>query len=106
MVPTTVKELQKALAVRLANRDIGDDVVARVAKRIARPGWKVARFDFCPYGICIDYFWDQAILVDTLLVGDRFRVVKYFPWGIPVDDLWHVHAEMAVPELNALGYGG
>lgn len=106
MEPTTADLMHKALAARLAHHDIDDAVVARIAKRITAGGLKVSRFDFCPYGICIDYFWDKRILVDKLMAKERFRVVKLFPYGILVDDLWHVHAEMAVPELNELGFGG
>jgi hypothetical protein len=106
MEPTTAAQMQKALAARLARSEIPDAVVTRIAKRIAAAGLKVSRIDFCPYGICIDYFWDKRILVDKLIANERFRAVKLFPYGILVDDLWHVHAEMAVPELNELGFGG
>jgi hypothetical protein len=106
MDPTPVEELQKALATRLARYQVSKAVVAAVAKRVARPGFKVARFDFCPYGICIDYLWDKRILVDKLVTSERFRAVKYFPYGTPVDDFGHLHVEMHVPELNEVAGPG
>ncbi len=53
---TSAKEVQKALAMRLAHRELKDDVISAVSKRIVRDGLKVGGLDFCPYGICIDYF--------------------------------------------------
>lgn len=100
---STAKDVQKALAKRLAHRELKDDVIAAVTKRIVREGLKIGGFDFCPYGICIDYFADKRILVDKVMGGEKYRVVRLFPYGILVDDLWRLQVEMQVPELAGIG---
>ena len=62
--------------------------------------------DFCPYGICIDYFADQQVSIDELTVNEKYRAVKLFPYGILVDDLFRVHVEMHIPELAEAGVMG
>lgn len=93
------KSVHKALAARLAHYKISDAIVSKVASRVIREGLKIGRFDFCPYGICIDYFADKKVSIDRLLLTDRYRVVRLFPYGILVDDFFHVRVEMEVPEL-------
>jgi hypothetical protein len=100
---TTAKEAQKALAKRLAHRQLKDDVIAAVTRRIVREGLKIGGVDFCPYGICIDYFSTDRIIVDKVLGGEKFRVLRLFPYGILVDDLWRLQVELQVPELDGLG---
>lgn len=106
MEPTSPAELKKALAVRLAKRDISDKVISQVADRVAKNGLKVGGVDFCPFGICIDYFADRNFSLDEFVRDEKFRVVKLFPYGILVDDLFRVQVEMKVPELNELGFRG
>jgi hypothetical protein len=103
MAATSTKEIQKALAKRLAHRELKDDVIVAISKRIVRDGLKIGGVDFCPYGICVDYFSDRRILVDKLVVGEKYRAVRLFPYGILVDDLWRVQVEMQVPELAGIG---
>ena len=100
---STAKDVHKALAKRLAHRELTDDVISAITKRIVRDGLKIGGVDFCPYGICIDYFSDKRILVDKILGGEKVRVVRLFPYGILVDDLWRMQVEMQVPELAGLG---
>ncbi|RYI33894.1 MAG: hypothetical protein EON48_02470 [Acetobacteraceae bacterium] len=100
---TSGKDIQKALAKRLAHRELADEVITAISKRVVRDGLKIGGVDFCPYGICIDYFSDKRILVDKLVVGEKYRAVRLFPYGILVDDLWRVQVEMQVPELAGIG---
>jgi hypothetical protein len=106
MEDTSAKDLHKAMAKRLAHHKISDDVLAKVSARVAKNGLKVGGIDFCPYGICIDYFADRPISIDELLEREKFRVVRLFPYGILVDDLFRIQVEMQVPELNELGLRG
>ncbi|MFV0475094.1 MAG: hypothetical protein ACK5MQ_12945 [Pikeienuella sp.] len=106
MEPTSSKELHKALATRLARHKIDDDLIAKVAERVSKNGLKVGGVDFCPYGICIDYFADRRFSIDEFIRDDKYRVVKLFPYGILVDDLFRVQVEMHVPELAELGLRG
>ncbi len=106
MEATSAKELHKALATRLAHHDIRDDVLEKISSRVARNGLKIAGLDFCPYGICIDYFADKHVSIDEMLVNEKYRAVKLFPYGILVDDLFRVHVEMHVPELAEMGFRG
>ena len=101
---SSAKDVHKALAKRLAHRELKDDMISAISKRIVRDGLKIGGVDFCPYGICIDYFADKRILVDKILGGEKYRVVRLFPYGILVDDLWRLQVEMHVPELA--GFGG
>ena len=103
MEATSPKELHKALATRLARHKISDEVLEKVSARVAKNGLKVGGVDFCPYGICIDYFADREFSFDEFIRDDKFRVVKLFPYGILVDDLWRVQVEMHVPELAEFG---
>lgn len=96
---TSAKDLQKALAKRLAQRELKDDLIATISKRIVRDGLMIGGVDFCPYGICIDYFSDKLVSIDKLVVGGKYRAVRLFPYGILVDDLWRVQVEMHIPEL-------
>ncbi len=97
---TTAKDLHKALARRLAHRDIRDDAIAAVSKRMVADGLKIGGFDFCPYGICIDYFSDRPISIDGYLKDRILRAVKLFPYGVVADDLWRLQVELHAPELN------
>lgn len=106
MESTSAKELQKALATRLARHKISDDVISKVAERVAKNGLKVGGVDFCPYGICIDYFADRRFSIGEFVRDEKFRVVKLFPYGILVDDLFRVQVEMHAPELAELGLRG
>jgi hypothetical protein len=103
MAGTSAKDIQKALAKRLAHRELKDDVITAISKRIVHEGLKIGGVDFCPYGICIDYFSDQRILVDRITLAEKYRVVRLFPYGILVDDLWRLQVEMHVPELAGIG---
>lgn len=100
---TSAKDIQKALAKRLAHRDLPDAAITAISKRVVKDGLKVGGFDFCPYGICVDYFADKRILVDKVLGGEKYRAVRLFPYGILVDDLWRMQVEMQVPELAGIG---
>ncbi len=106
METTSAKDLHKAMAKRLAHRKIADDVLEKVSARVARNGLKVGHIDFCPYGICIDYFCEKTVSIDELLLSEKYRVVKLFPYGIPVDDLFRIQVEMHVPELAEHGLRG
>ena len=99
MQPTNTKEIHLALARRLATREVSDDTLKSVASRIIRDGLKIGGVDFCPYGICIDYFSDRPVSIDAFLKDTTFRAVKLFPYGILVDDLFRIQVEMNVPEL-------
>jgi len=99
MKPTSPKDIQKALASRLARRKISDDVVEKISHRVAQNGLQVGSMNFCPYGICIDYFTDTKISLDELISVEKFRAIKMFPYGILVDDLFRVQVEMHIPEL-------
>ena len=103
LAATSAKDVQKALAQRLAHRELKDDVITAISKRAVRDGLKIGGVDFCPYGICIDYFSDKRILVDKMLTGEKYRVVRLFPYGILVDDLWRMQVELQVPELAGVG---
>jgi len=106
MEETSVQDVQKSLAVRLARHKIDDNVVKNIAHRVAKNGFKVCRLDICPYGICIDYFADKSVSIDEFLGAERYRAVKTFPYGIPIDDLYHLRVEMEVPELAESGVFG
>ena len=106
MEATSTKDLYKAMANRIAHHKIDNGVLEKISARVARNGLKVGAIDFCPYGICIDYFAEKTVSIDELLVNEKFRVVKLFPYGIIVDDLFRVQVEMHVPELAQQGFRG
>jgi hypothetical protein len=106
MEATSARDLHKAMAVRLAHRKINDDLLAKVSARVAKNGLKIGGIDFCPYGICIDYFAEKGVSIDEFLENEKYRVVKLFPYGILVDDLFRIQVEIHVPELAEFGLRG
>ncbi len=106
MESTSTKEVQKALAGRLARYEIKNDVLKKVAHRVAKNGLKIGHIDVCPYGICIDYFCERRFSLDEFMADEKYRVVKLFPYGILVDDLFRVQVQMKVPELEKHGIAG
>ena len=106
METTGPAEVHKALATQLAHHKISDDVLRKVADRIAKNGFKIGRFDFCPDGICIDYFAEREFSIDEFAGGIKYRELRLFPYGILVDDLFRVRVEVHVPEFEGLGGPG
>ena len=106
MKATAPQSMQTALYVRLARRKIRDLFLEKVTHRIAKSGLKVGRAGFCPFGICIDYYFDSKISVDGPISHNKYRAVKLFPYGILVDDLFRLQVEMHVPELAKHGLHG
>ena len=106
MLPTNSKDIMKALSIRLAKREISAAVLETVAARIVHDGLKIGGIDFCPYGICIDYFSDHSISMDKFLQDKTYRAVKLFPYGVLADDLYRVQIEMHLPELAEHGVRG
>jgi hypothetical protein len=106
MEPTSPRDVHKALATRLAHRKISDEVLAKVADRITKNGIKIGGLDFCPYGICIDYFAEREFSLDEFVTGFKYRELRLFPYGILVDDLFRVRVEVHVPEFEGLGGPG
>lgn len=104
LAATSAKDVQKALAQRLAHRELKDDVITAISKRIVRDGLKIGGVDFCPYGICIDYFGTSLPPIEKIFGKERLRIVKIFTHGILADDLVRLQVEMNVPELA--GFGG
>jgi hypothetical protein len=94
-----------ALARRVAERDVPDEIVGSVVDRISsfHEEVPVRRLDICAYGICLDYFIDVGDWPDRILrlldLGSPFRKFEIFPYGILVDDLLHVHIEHRFDEL-------
>jgi hypothetical protein len=104
MDETSAKDMQKALAKRLARHSVEDEVVAKVARHVARNGLRVGRFDICPYGICIDYFGDRQISLDEFIGQDDFRSVRILCHGIPpLDDFMQITAEFEINEFVERG---
>jgi hypothetical protein len=100
MKPTSNRAMHKALASRLAARDIPDDVLKSLADRLTIDDLTVGGIDFCPYGICIDYFSEKPVEVATFAPLGKYRELRLFPWGILDDELWRVRLEVQVPELQ------
>ena len=106
MTPTSSKDMMKALSIRLAQRELPAKVLEAAAARIVAEGLTVVGVDFCPYGICIDYFSERMIAIDPFVRDKTFRVVKLFPYGVLADDLFRLQVEMHVPELAEYGIRG
>ena len=103
MKPTVAREVHKALAARLAARDIPDDVLKSISKRLAIADLTIGGVDFCPYGICIDYFSEKPVALDRLNDLGRYRALRLFPWGIIDPDIFRVNVEVHIPELQKFG---
>ena len=93
-----------ALSRAVARREIPDDIVAGVVKRISGIHRQnpISWIDVCVYGICIDYFVEpprlSKVITELLKVGP-VRKFELFPWGIITTDLLQVRVEHRFDEL-------
>jgi hypothetical protein len=104
-----------ALSRAVARREIPDDVVELVLKRLTAVHTKypIRWIDVCVYGICIDHFVQPAEfpkLVGDIVKMGPVRKLEYFPWGIIDPDIIQVHVEHRFDELapfiEGKGLGG
>jgi hypothetical protein len=98
------EEIRVALARAVATRQVPDQAIASVAKRLAAAKLSVRGIDICAYGICIDYFFTDdrwtRVLPDLIKAkGTRVHNITVFPWGIPVPDLYRVRVEQEFDEF-------
>lgn len=103
MATVSSKELSARMSKRLANFNLSDAVIKRLADRVLVDGLSIVRFDPCIYGICIDYFSDKLPRLDTL--SPKLGVSKWevFPYGIIDWDRFHVRIAFNVDELEGKG---
>jgi len=103
MKPTSARAMHMALADRLASRDIPDDVIKTLADRLTIDDMTIGGVDFCPYGICIDYFSEKPVVLEAFKGLGRYRDLRLFPWGIIDPEIWRARVEVQVPELQKFG---
>ena len=104
------KEIRIALAHAIASRQVSDKSINAVAKRLAATKLPIRRIDICPYGICIDYFfnddrWAKALGDLVKVNGADIRQITVFPWGIPTPDIFRVRVEQQFDELANVAGG-
>lgn len=104
------KEIRIALARAIASRQVPDKAINAIAKRLAATKLPIRRIDLCPYGICIDYFFNDDRWVNVLrdivkVNGADIRQITVFPWGIPTPDIFRVRVEQQIEELAGLAGG-
>jgi hypothetical protein len=104
--PHPTCDLGPSISKKLARYEIDERTVTAIVKRISKTGLELTKLDFCPYGICLDYFGKDKAAIVQLLDSEKLRVAKLFPYGVPVDDLYHLHVEMEIPELVGRGIRG
>lgn len=97
-------DLRMALARAVASRNVPDEAIASVAKKLAASKYKIRAIDHCIYGICIDYFFDTdqwyRALPELARGRDaRIRGIEVFPWGIPWPDIYRVRVQEEFDEL-------
>lgn len=102
----TNKDLSQRLSKRLANFNIKDAVIAKLADRVMIDGLEIKRFDVCMYGICIDYHTDKLPRLDGIFSRTDITRFEVFPYGIIDWDHFHVHVGYAVDELAGVGGPG
>ncbi len=103
MKPTSARAVHMALADRLASRDIPDDVLKVISDRLTIEDMTIGGVDFCPYGICIDYFSEKPLVLEAFKGLGRYRELRLFPWGIIDPEIWRARVEVQVPELQKFG---
>lgn len=98
--------IREALAMAVASRQVPDDVVRGVAKRLADLPQLPARIDVCSRGICIDVFhrgdddWTAPLKAfSDRYWSERIRKIDLFPWGIPFPDLLQMRVQLQFDEL-------
>ena len=107
----SVDDIRVALARAVATRQVSDEAIAAVARRIAGTKLPVRGIDVCTYGICIDYFfnddrWTRALPELLKAKGTRVHSVTVFPWGIPWPDIFRVRVEQEFDEFARAGVHG
>jgi hypothetical protein len=103
---TELSELRMALARAVAGRKIPDEAISAVAKKLYASKNKIRGIDVCPYGICIDYFFDTDQwfkALPDLVRGKDARVygLEVFPWGIPWPEIFRVRVQQEFDEFAA-----
>ncbi len=93
------KYLTQRLSKRLANFNLKDEVIAKLADRVLIEGLEIKKFDVCIYGICIDYFTDKTPRLDSVFTRPDITKLEVFPYGIIDWDRFHVRVGFAVDEL-------
>jgi hypothetical protein len=101
-MPVTNKDLSARLSKRLANFKLTDATIKGLADRVLIDGLSIVRFDFCIYGICIDYFSDK---IPNLNLNIKSGIKKWevFPYGIIDWDSFLVRIAFGVDELEGKG---
>ncbi len=98
------KDISVALARAVASRKVPAEIVSKISAKLSESTVPIRGIDICAYGICIDYIvdrrdWWDVIPSITTLTGSRMRSLRLFPWGIPVDDIFHIRVEHEFEEL-------
>jgi hypothetical protein len=98
------EEIRLALARAVATRQVSDQAIASVAKRLAATKLSIRGIDICTYGICVDYFFSDdrwaKVLPDIVKAkGTRVHTITVFPWGIPFPDIFRVRIEQEFDEF-------
>jgi hypothetical protein len=95
----TSKVLAERLSKRLANFNISDVVINKLADRVFIDGLDIKKFDVCIYGICIDYFTPRFPKLDGFFKEFDIARFEVFPYGIIDWDYFHVRVGFSVDEL-------
>lgn len=98
------KNLNVALARAVAGRKVPREVVEQVSNKLAKSKIPIKAIDICTHGICLDYVvndknWWETIPKLTEIEGSRIRGIRLFPWGIPVEDIFHIQVDHEIEEF-------
>lgn len=92
--------INQRLSQRLADFELSDDTITKLANRIIIEGFDIKKFDICPYGICTDYFTDKIPNLDHIFNRSDIAKIEVFPYGIIDWDRFHVKVDFVVDELE------
>jgi hypothetical protein len=101
--PVNSKDLSARLSKRLANFNLGDSVIGKLADQILVDGLSIGWFDPCIYGICVDYFTDHLPRLEGLSSNPFVSIYEVFPYGIIQWDRFLVRVAYRVDELEGKG---
>jgi hypothetical protein len=101
-------DIRTALARAVAQRQVPDDTIDKMASQIAGARFPIRKIDICTMGICIDYFlegdqWWTKLPELINIEGGELQGIEIFPYGIPFPDLHHVRVIQRFGAVPGLG---
>ena len=97
------KVLSERLSKKLANFELSDEVIAKLANHLLIDGLEINNIDVgFPYGVIADYFTSEIPKLNDILTRADISRFEIFPYGIIIRDRFHIRVTYTPDELEGL----